>query len=122
MSHRRLPALLIVCISFAVFAVACFAQNPYAGAADDRDSLAKTGAAIRDAFARGDIDAASIRGLDDVADLLHGEHPEAFIDHEDKTGRLFELLAEGNPEPVNIEDTYRQAIDQLMAYRRESVA
>jgi len=35
---------------------ACFAQDPYAGTAADRESLARTGSAIRDAFARGDID------------------------------------------------------------------
>jgi ketosteroid isomerase-like protein len=74
MSHRRLPALLIVCISFAVFAVACFAQNPYAGAADDRDSLAKTGAAIRDAFARGDIDAIMAYHHPDVIKALGYNH------------------------------------------------
>jgi hypothetical protein len=49
--HRRCRTLVF----FVVAAVAC---NVYAQSADDRLALQKTSVAIRDAFAKGDVDAA----------------------------------------------------------------
>ena len=56
MSRYRFPILLIACLALAAMTVQCFAQDHYAGTTNDRELLAKTGAAIRDAFARGDIE------------------------------------------------------------------
>jgi ketosteroid isomerase-like protein len=55
--RHRLPILATAFVAFIVFLPGCFAQNPYSGTASDRDSLAKTGAALRAAFERGDIEA-----------------------------------------------------------------
>jgi hypothetical protein len=63
-------------------------------------------------IARG-ADSESIRGLDDMAELLIGEHPEQFAGHGDKEQRLFDLLAEGNPRPMSEEAAYREAFDHL---------
>ena len=64
----------MACVSFVLLAVGCFAQNPYGGTADDRDSLAKTGAAIRAAFARGDIETIMAYHHPDVIKALGYNH------------------------------------------------
>jgi hypothetical protein len=65
MSRLRCFILLVVPLVLAVFPLSGFAADHHAGSANDRASLAKTGQAIRDAFARGDIDA-----------ILAYHHPE----------------------------------------------
>lgn len=57
MRYLSICALLIVPITIAASTPGCFASDRFAGSKHDQESLRKTGAAIRAAFARGDIDA-----------------------------------------------------------------
>jgi ketosteroid isomerase-like protein len=57
MRRNRVSALLMVLVAIAIAAQGCFGGDTYAGSKSDRDALEKTSVAIRDAFARGDIDA-----------------------------------------------------------------
>lgn len=60
------------------------------------------------------IDPAAVRALDDVAQSMADSYPEQFAGFEDDaTGRLFDLLSEGNPEPMTADAAYRQAFDHL---------
>lgn len=64
--------------------------------------------------ARKGMDSASVKGLDSIADELSGEYPQWFSGHdEDKPARLFELLAEGNPQPMAEAEAYETALNQL---------
>lgn len=68
--------------------------------------------------AHGQIDADSIRGLDDVAERMAERYPEFFHGHE-PADRLFDLLVGGNPEPMTEDEAYEQAFDHLMEQRHE---
>jgi hypothetical protein len=61
-------------------------------------------------LARGGIDAASLSGLDDVAERMAFMHPEHFAGVQDNEQRLFDLLSQGNPKPM----TKEQAADKAM--------
>jgi ketosteroid isomerase-like protein len=74
MSHRRILFVLMLCIVCSVTETGCLAQSPYAGSANDRESLAKTGAAIRDAFTRGDVEAIMAYHHPDVIKALGYNH------------------------------------------------
>jgi ketosteroid isomerase-like protein len=56
MRHRPSKPLLLW-VAFALIATACSASEPGEGSAADRDALARTSIAIRNAFAQGDVDA-----------------------------------------------------------------
>lgn len=56
MRYFRFCASLVVPVAIAAITVGCFASDSFAGSKHDRESLRKTGEAIRAAFARGDID------------------------------------------------------------------
>jgi ketosteroid isomerase-like protein len=56
MKNKHIRALLATVIAAAAAVVGCSSGNKYAGSKGDRESLEKTGEAIRAAFARGDID------------------------------------------------------------------
>jgi ketosteroid isomerase-like protein len=56
MKNKRIGALLAAVIAASAAVVGCYGGNKYAGSKSDRESLEKTGDAIRGAFARGDID------------------------------------------------------------------
>jgi len=73
MRRNRVSALLVVFVAMAIAAAGCFASNIYAGSKSDRDSLEKTSVAIRDAFARGDIDAIMAYHHPDVIKALSPE-------------------------------------------------
>jgi len=72
--NRRLLPSLILSVACLMIAAPCFAQSPYAGTPADQASLAKTGAAIRDAFTRGDIDAIMAYHHPDVIKALGSDH------------------------------------------------
>jgi ketosteroid isomerase-like protein len=74
MRPLRLFILLISCVAFTLVTSGCFAQGQYAGTSADRDSLAKTGAAIRAAFESGDIDAILAYHHPDVIKALGYNH------------------------------------------------
>ena len=68
---------------------------------------------------QGKIDSTMIRGLDVVAQEYAEMYPEfldANQDGQQHAERLFEMLIEGNPEPMSDEDVYQQAVDQLAAH------
>jgi ketosteroid isomerase-like protein len=56
MRWHRLSKLLLVWVAFALSAAGCFASEPGEGTQADRDALARTSIAIRNAFADGDVD------------------------------------------------------------------
>jgi len=60
-------------------------------------------------IARGDVDATKIRGLDDVAELIAEKYPEHFAGHSDHRQRLFDMLVDGNPEPLSEDAALEQA-------------
>jgi hypothetical protein len=73
--------------------------------------------------ARGDIDADSIRGLDDVAARLREEYPEVLgFDETEAQNRLFDLLTQGNPELMAEENAYAQAFEHLLEAKRQEAA
>ena len=74
MSRLRCFILLVVLLALTVFPLGGSAADRYAGTASDRASLAKTGQAIRDAFARGDIDAILAYHHPDVIKALGYHH------------------------------------------------
>jgi hypothetical protein len=63
------------------------------------------------------IDADQVKGLDDTAARIAEMYPHHFHGHDDLGGRLFELLSQGNPEPMSEDDAYEQAHDHLTATR-----
>lgn len=62
-----------------------------------------------------DGDANQIKHFDEVAAVVG---PRMFPDSDDTewSGKLFDALAEGNPEPMSEDDAYEQAIEHLRAY------
>jgi len=62
-------------------------------------------------LARGSVDAAALRGLDDVAQSMQAEFPEHFAGHPDPEQRLFDLLAQGNPAPLSDAEALAQAAE-----------
>jgi len=70
-------------------------------------------------IAGGRVDSDSVRGLDDVAERMAERYPDVFAGH-DPQERLFEMLSEGNPEPMTEEEAYTQAFDYLMEHKQES--
>jgi hypothetical protein len=64
-------------------------------------------------LARGGIDAASLPGLDDVAERMVSLHPEHFAGVQDNEQRLFELLTSGNPKPMTKEEAADKAMECL---------
>lgn len=65
--------------------------------------------------AGGKLDASGVRGLDDVAARLAEEYPSFGGDPD----ALFDLLQQGNPEPMSEEDAYGQALEHLREHRPE---
>ena len=57
MSYKRISTLLATSLAIAVLVMGSFALNSHARTNADRESLEQTSAAIRDAFARGDVPA-----------------------------------------------------------------
>lgn len=57
MSYKRISTLLVTSLTLAVLVMGSFAINSHARTNADRESLEQTSAAIRDAFARGDVPA-----------------------------------------------------------------
>jgi hypothetical protein len=89
--------------------------------ADARKSLAAIGGhgkALHLIAGRGK-DAASIKGLDEVAEDLAKRYPSAFSEHEHASDTLFSLLTEGAPEPLAESDAYEQALDHLREHKHE---
>lgn len=66
---------------------------------------------------RGNVDASHVRGIDDVADQLKDRYAD-ILGTDDPTGKLFELLSEGNPEPMGEEDAYESALEHLREHQR----
>lgn len=58
-------------------------------------------------------EADQVKGLDIAAQDIADRFPEHFHGHEDITTRLYDLLAEGNPEEMSEEDAYEQALNHL---------
>jgi len=54
-----------------------------------------------------------IKGLDQVAEDIRRQYPAYFGEHDTASERLYELLAEGNPELMSEEDAYEQAFEHL---------
>jgi ketosteroid isomerase-like protein len=75
MNRHRVSLLLIVAFALATGCIACSAQEGNAGSAEDRASLAKTGDAIRAAFASGDVDAIMAYHHPDVVKALSPDGP-----------------------------------------------
>lgn len=76
---------------------------------------------IHEAHGRQDSD--SVRKLDEVAKDMALEHPEQFAGAgDDLTERLYELLKEGNPEPMSEEDAYEHAVEQLRYHKQQAAA
>jgi ketosteroid isomerase-like protein len=74
MSHKRVSTLLATSLAIAVLVMGSFAINSHARADADRESLEQTSAAIRAAFARGDIPAIMSYHHPDVAKSLNYGH------------------------------------------------
>ena len=73
MRHHRVSTLLTTSLAIALITVGCFVINSHAGTDADREALEKTSAAIRAAFARGDIPAImSYHHPDVVKSLSYG--------------------------------------------------
>jgi len=70
MRYFRICALLIVPVAIVATTAGCFASDGFAGSKNDRESLRKTGEAIRAAFARGDLDAVMAYHHPDVIKAL----------------------------------------------------
>lgn len=69
------------------------------------------------------IDADAVKGIDDIAQAIAAQHPEHFAGHEDDlSGRLFDMLTAGNPEPMTEDEAYQQAFDHLMEYKQRADA
>lgn len=64
----------------------------------------------RGAFVQGDSD--QIPHFDELAQEVASRHPEVLGD--DPEGKLFDLLAHGNPEPMTEEEAYADAFNHLM--------
>ena len=80
MNRHRVSHLLIVAFAFATVCIVCSGQERNAGSAEDRASLAKTGDAIRAAFASGDVDAIMAYHHPDVVKALS---PNDYVDGRD---------------------------------------
>lgn len=59
-------------------------------------------------------DAASVRGLDDIAKSLSAKYPEIVGDESEAEGRLFDLLSQGNPVPMTAAEAFEQAFNHLL--------
>ncbi len=74
---------------------------------------------------RGDIDANSLKGFDQVAGDVAGKFPEHFKDEDDHgshADQLFSMLSEGDPEPMTEEEAYQAAFDEMEADKGEGKA
>jgi hypothetical protein len=69
-------------------------------------------------------DATKTKGIDVAAEILARQHPEMFPSRESQhdSDRLFELLAGGNPTPMDEETAYRQALEELSRHKPERVS
>lgn len=70
MRHLRTTTLLAVLIAIAASATLSLAADQFAGSKQDQESLRETTQAIRDAFARGDLDAVMAYHHPDVIKAL----------------------------------------------------
>jgi ketosteroid isomerase-like protein len=80
MSRKRVSTLLATSLAIAIVVTGSFAINGHARTDADRESLEQTSAAIRAAFARGDIPAIMSYHHPDVAKSLNYGH---FLDDRD---------------------------------------
>ena len=80
MSHKRVFTLLATSLAIAIFVMGTFAINSHARTDTDRESLEQTSAAIRAAFARGDVPAIMSYHHPEVAKSLNYGH---FLDDRD---------------------------------------
>jgi len=80
MSHKRVSTLLATSLAIAVLVMGSFALNSHARTDADRESLEQTSAAIRAAFARGDIPAIMSYHHPNVVKSLNYGH---FLDDRD---------------------------------------
>ena len=75
---------------------------------------------LRTLAGRGSVeDAASVKGLDDIAKSLSASYPHIVGAEHEAEGKLFELLSAGNPAALSEEDAYSQAFDHLMEMKAE---
>jgi ketosteroid isomerase-like protein len=73
MRRNRIHALFIACLAFVAMSASCFAGSKSSESNADRESVEKTGAAIRAAFQRGDVAAiVSYHHPDVVKSLSYG--------------------------------------------------
>lgn len=72
---------------------------------------------------RGDVDADSIKGLDDVAQEMAHNYPEFFRDrNQHDSDVLYAMLVAGEPGQMSETDAYEQALDYLREHGAASVA
>lgn len=58
------------------------------------------------------MDEDSVKGLDDIAQLLGDKYKDHFGE-EEPLRRLFEMLVEGDPKPISEDEAYEKAFDEL---------
>jgi hypothetical protein len=67
---------------------------------------------------RGDVEGHDqVRFLDEIADETRSAFPHHWGPHDDTTERLYELLAEGNPQPMSEEQAWNEAMEHLHGQR-----
>lgn len=72
--------------------------------------------------AKGKIDEASIRLLDDIAKSMATEYPDVFAGHPDLQERLFNLLVEGSPRTISRDKALVQARQIIADSERQPAA
>jgi hypothetical protein len=88
-----------------------------------RQALNEFGGAWRVIHTESFEEADQIRGLDEVAEDLSQKYPYLFdARHGNADDQLFDMLKQGNPEPMAEEDAYRQAFEHLQAMRGQEAA
>ena len=67
--------------------------------------------------ARGQMDAASLRGFDEISEAMANRYPQFFTEGE-PSDQLYEMLTGPTPERMSDEDAYEQALDYLEENKR----
>ncbi len=67
--------------------------------------------------ASGKMDHDALKRFDETAQHIAQAYPSYFTDQDHPEAELYDMLIEGNPEPMGEEDAYQQALDHLMANR-----
>ena len=73
---------------------------------------------LRARNAVGKVDAAALKGFDDVADQMAKKYPHLLGNPDEASDKLFDLLTSGNRQAMSYEDAYQQAFDHLASEPR----